>query len=777
MSGQIQPRNIGALTPPGGMRLPMATTPQMTPKEMLGILRRHIWLVVILTMLMSVLSVGAWFVKKTFWPEYTASSGVEVLPQGVTDPMQIEQTSVNKDVQFQFRNFKAAMLTSPSTLEEFLKRDDVRNMAWYKQFQKSWIKRKFAPVLARLSKQTNGNGNNQIGVQGDHGKAMVRAMRDLKKNLDVAPLRDATYIRVGMTCSGGQGQRESAQIVNLLIQMFYQQQDEAAKKDFRQRIVQLNNQQAEIQNEITTLDRELDRIRRLKPVANLGGNRFRDFLEEKLGSLETEVSRLEGEVQRLNSLLESAKRRAEGEYDEVVREMIERDSVATTMRQRISYLEVQQAEMLARFGENHTRVKEIRNSLRQAREDLAYRQKEIGDIERKRIFIITNDEVAASTKQLETRQLELGRARTEHEQLGEIRASYDRVFVNREDKQRLLDAINTQIEKVKALTNDPELSKIKPMQSALEPRERSAPRLALYLPGGLFLGLALGIGLAFAIELLNDLVRTPRDVMRHLHVPLLGMICHAEDDHDLDGIDLYHVVRQAPYSITSECYRQLRTNLKLSGAVETQKVLLVTSTGPGDGKTSVALNMTSTFVADDQRVLLIDANFRRPTTSLSQLREAGDSSDSHPDFGLSNYLMGQCQEEQSIIRSSGIEDFDIVDAGPLPANPGELLGSERMKKLLEYARTAYDYVILDGPPLLVSDAKTLAAIVDGTVVVFNAETTKRGAAQRALRELRTINANIIGTVLMGVKTMKGGYFEEMFRTYQKYQQVSIRPAV
>ncbi|MBN1817071.1 MAG: polysaccharide biosynthesis tyrosine autokinase [Sedimentisphaerales bacterium] len=780
MSGQIQPRNTGAITSPGGPRSPMMITPQITPKEILGILRRHIWMIVILTMLFSVLFLGLWFAKKTCWPEYTAVSGIDVLPQGLTDPMEIGQPSINRDVQFQFRNTKAEMLKSPGTLEEFIKLDTIQDLAWYKQFHKSRWKRFSGPILSLFTKNGNGNENGEGHDEADQAKAVIRALKDLQKNLSIVAQRDATYIRVAMTCSGSKGKQECAEVVNRLIDMFYQQEDGRAKADFRARITQLNKQQGDLQKEITDLDRELDRFRRQAPIAqiaNLGGNQFRDFLDEKLGNLETDVSRLEGEVKRFSSLLESARRRAEGEYDEVVRELIERDPVATTMRQRIALLEVQQAEMLARFGENHTRVMEIRNSLRQAREDLAYRQNEIGDIERKRIYIVTNDEVAASMEELTSRQEELRKSREEHAVLSGIRDQYDRTYVKREDRQQLLQSINTQIEKVKALIDDPELSKIKPMLRAIPPRERSAPNLLFYLSMGIFFGLALGVGLAFAIEMLNDLVRTPSDVMRHLHVPLLGMICHAEDDHDLEGIDLYHVVRQAPYSVTSECYRQLRTNLKLSGTVDTQKVLLVTSAGPGDGKTSVALNMTTTFVADDQKVLLIDANFRRPTTSLSQLREAENGTDSHPDFGLSNYLMGQCQEEQSIIRSSGIEDFDIVDAGPLPANPGELLGSDRMMKLLDYARTAYDYVVLDGPPLLVSDAKTLAAIADGTVLVFNAATTKRGAAQRALRELRAINANVIGTVLMGVKTMKGGYFEEMFRTYQKYQQVPVRPAV
>jgi capsular exopolysaccharide synthesis family protein len=239
----------------------------------------------------------------------------------------------------------------------------------------------------------------------------------------------------------------------------------------------------------------------------------------------------------------------------------------------------------------------------------------------------------------------------------------------------------------------------------------------------------------------------------------------------VEGVDLCHVVRQAPYSIMSECYRQFRTNLRLSGSGESHKTLLVTSGRAGDGKTSVAVNMSATFIAEDKKVLFIDANFRRPSTAtLFPRTEADGSVAEHVDFGLSNYLMGQC-EYNDIARTSGIEGFDIIDSGPLPSNPAEILGSANMTKLLQQSRELYDYVVIDGPPLLISDAKILASAADGTIVVFNAE------AQRTLRELRDINANLIGSILVGVRSMKGGYFQEVYRSYQAYQQIQVAQPV
>jgi len=135
--------------------------------------------------------------------------------------------------------------------------------------------------------------------------------------------------------------------------------------------------------------------------------------------------------------------------------------------------------------------------------------------------------------------------------------------------------------------------------------------------------------------------------------------------------------------------------------------------------------------------------------------------------------MNQCGVEEAI-RSSGIEGLDVIYSGPLPAHPAELLGSPRMQGLLKELRKNYDNVIVDGPPvLLVSDATVLAGVVDATILVFNASATSRGAAQRTIRELKNVNAKIVGCVLFAARAMKGGYFQEQFKSYRRYQKAQL----
>ena len=257
--------------------------------------------------------------------------------------------------------------------------------------------------------------------------------------------------------------------------------------------------------------------------------------------------------------------------------------------------------------------------------------------------------------------------------------------------------------------------------------------------------------------------------MKFVNIPLLGMITHKDLDDATRNVDMWQVVRQSPFSMMSECYRQIRTNLKLSADSDSQKVIFIASGSAGEGRTTVAANITTTFVAEGKRVLLIDANFRRP----SSYKIFPNSNEHHGgteknDKGLSGYLIGNYSVEE-IIRPTGIDGTDVIDSGLLPANPAELLGGERMTELIRYAKEHYDRVIIDGPPMLVSDANALASQADGTVLVFNAAITRRGTAKRIVRELRGINTNILGAVLIGVRALKGGYFREMFELYEEYQ--------
>lgn len=139
--------------------------------------------------------------------------------------------------------------------------------------------------------------------------------------------------------------------------------------------------------------------------------------------------------------------------------------------------------------------------------------------------------------------------------------------------------------------------------------------------------------------------------------------------------------------------------------------------------------------------------------------------------------MGLCSFDDAR-KSDVMQGLDLIESGPLPSNPAELLGSYQMEQLINDRRKSYDYIIIDSPPvLLVSDVKVLSRFVDGSILVFNAGMTRRGAALRTIRELKEVNTVVTGCVLFAVRSMKGGYFRKQFKLYRQYQTAQLAHSV
>jgi capsular exopolysaccharide synthesis family protein len=727
---------------------------EMTPREIFGILRRHVWMIMVMSIFGTIIGGAAWFLCNRYIPRYTSMRAIDVDPPIEMDPMEITSVQPQKDIYYQFRFTKASLIKQQNMLINLLEQPKVRETSWFKQYAK-----------------VDSKGQ----IIGDVDKAITEALKKLEDDLGASAPRDNNYLLISMSCRSAKDARD---IVDEMVRIFLRQQQELAQSGLKLELAQLKTQRDTIQAKLNQIEASLESIRAGTRFArlNLGENQqFRDYMDEKLADLERQFSQLDSQKSQLESIIATLQARATAaDFDEVVKEQVENDPIARQMRDNIASMEPFLDRQLARFGEDHRLVKQTQASLKKMYADYEERQRAIGDILRQSNRINAEDNMAALTKQLDTTTQQLNSARAEYKEIDRIRSEYAKYEQQREENQTLLEDMNTLIEKKNAQHDNPRLSKLASPYAALDPREVSFPRWQLFFPGGFVLGLLAGLGLAFLVEMMNDLVRAPSDVMRHLKIPLMGMICHVNDDDDANDIDLYHVVRQAPYSMVSEGYRQLRTNLRLSGSGGAMnKILCITSGQGGDGKTTVAVNLASTLLMEGRRVLLVDANFRRPSTIRLFPRLQANGTAEMSDVGLSNYLMGQCVNEAQVIRDGGLEGLFLIDSGPLPPNPAELFSGERMKTLMDYCKSQFDYVIVDGPATLVSDAKTLAAQADATLVVLNASETHRGAAVRILRELRDIHANVVGAVLMGVKSRKGGYFREVYRSYQEYQRVQV----
>lgn len=199
------------------------------------------------------------------------------------------------------------------------------------------------------------------------------------------------------------------------------------------------------------------------------------------------------------------------------------------------------------------------------------------------------------------------------------------------------------------------------------------------------------------------------------------------------------IAKLNPRSPISEQYRTIRTNLQFSSIDNELNTILVTSSGPEEGKSITVANLAVVYAQQGKRVLLIDADLRKPTVHytfrLNNIR------------GLSNILVGETKLGDTVVRSD-VEHLDILTCGPIPPNPSELLGSRRMEIMIEHAKGIYDVILFDTPPILaVTDAQILASFVDGTLLVIRSDQTEYEAAIKAKEALLQSKAKLLGTVL------------------------------
>jgi capsular exopolysaccharide synthesis family protein len=245
---------------------------------------------------------------------------------------------------------------------------------------------------------------------------------------------------------------------------------------------------------------------------------------------------------------------------------------------------------------------------------------------------------------------------------------------------------------------------------------------------------------------------------------LLGMLPHENDDPEATGARLPLVIFDAPNSMLAEQFRQLRSRLQYAASLDTTRSMLVTSAGGGDGKTVVATNLAAGLALNGRRILLVDANFRRP-----ELHNVFGVSN---DTGFSDVLNSLDQFEQCVLEST-VPNLSVLPSGPRPGNPTELLESQLLIDFIDRALEEYDHVIFDTGPLpLVSETVALAPRVDGVVTVVRASRNSRGLLQRVRDTLRQVKAEHIGVVLNAVRSHAGGYYGRNILDYYKYQNGS-----
>ena len=286
---------------------------------------------------------------------------------------------------------------------------------------------------------------------------------------------------------------------------------------------------------------------------------------------------------------------------------------------------------------------------------------------------------------------------------------------------------------------------------------RFKPNLTKNLALGLLAGLLLGVLLAFVLEFLDDTLKTPDDVEQKLKLSVLGIIPKLGPKENVAeaGAD--------PRSAFSEAYRSVRTALQFATEHGVPRSLLVTSSSPGEGKSTTALALARKLSQMGKRVLLVDADMRNPSLHKTLgLR---------PDVGLSNVLAGASTLSEAV-QESGEEGLSVIFSGPLPPNPAELLSGSKFISLLTVGSERYDHIVIDGPPVLgLADAPILANAVEATVLVVTSGKTRISTGQAALKRLVAARGHLVGALLTKYDARNAAYGYQ----YEAYYAYGGRP--
>jgi polysaccharide biosynthesis transport protein len=310
-------------------------------------------------------------------------------------------------------------------------------------------------------------------------------------------------------------------------------------------------------------------------------------------------------------------------------------------------------------------------------------------------------------------------------------------------------------------------SNIQVVDPAETPQGPILPQVQRDLMMSGFGGLVLALVLAFGFEYFDSRIKSPDEVKTHLDLPFLGMI---------PAVSVKEASGEAPMlqdsvpPAFSEAIRAVRTAILFSSADEGSRSLVITSTGPHEGKTLVSSSLAITLAQAGQKTLVIDADMRRPRMheALGRPQEPG----------LSNVLVGDTKLSDAA-RATSVPNLTLLAAGHIPPNPAELLGSKKYEELLAQLRRMYDWVVIDAPPVMpVTDAALVAHTAGGVLFVVGSEMTPRQNAAAAIEQLRGANARFVGVVLNRVNIQRHSYYYSPYyrKEYGKYYQRSTSKA-
>jgi capsular exopolysaccharide synthesis family protein len=411
-------------------------------------------------------------------------------------------------------------------------------------------------------------------------------------------------------------------------------------------------------------------------------------------------------------------------------------------KSKLADLLADKTRLSARYLPNHPEIQKLDIQIRNARETLT--------AQRARVIETVRNEYETAVAQERSFSGSLEQQKNEAMELDRKSGDYNVLERQAESDRQLWQSLLKQQKELQVVSNS-RSNNVQLMDRAEVPGTPFSPNARREWFTALMAGLLVAFGLAFGIEYLDDTVKTPEDISKRFGLPLLGLVPA------IRGSRVPLLSETVPHDF-GEAFRSLRTSLVFTAGAGESRVIAVTSSQPLEGKTTTACNLATALALGGSRVLLIDADMRRP--GLHQIMGVENA------VGLSHLLAGQSRVREAVQRTAEPNLF-VMTAGHTPPNPSELLASERMKSFIaNLSQGPFEWIVLDTPPVLaVTDAVILAGAVSAVVFVVGSEMTRRVHAERALATLRAGKPRSIGVVLNRVDFDRNKYYYSRYYGY------------
>ncbi len=549
----------------------------------------------------------------------------------------------------------------------------------------------------------------------------------------------------------------AAQVVNTLMHTYVEQNFKTRFESTMQASDWLSKQLVDLQIKVETSQEKLVKYQKEHDI--LGIDEKTNIITSKLDELNkgltaAEAERMEKEsVYRLvqNNDTDAASAAAIDANNAQPNSSNVTSTLLEKLREQEADLKIQIAQLSTQFGPSYPKLAQLNNQLKEVDTQ--------AQAELRKVSSRLHGDYLAALQREQMLHEAMEKQKQEANKLNESAIEYSLLKRDLETNRTLYEGLLERLKQA-GVTAGLRSNNFRIVDAARKPTDPAAPNIPRNLTFALALGLTTGLGLAFILEALDNTVRTPEQAQVISSLPSLGMIPLGSLIGEVGATRLtvaasreaVELVTQArPQSQMAESYRALRTSLLLSTSGAPPKVILITSALPQEGKTTTSLNTAIVLAQKGSRVLLIDADLRRP--SVHKALKLG------PRTGLSNVLTGSAQLHQATVRSTLVPTLFVLPAGTPPPNPAELLASSNMRDILNELREQYDHIVIDTPPALsVTDAVILSTSADSVVLVIRSGQTTRQALRRARDLLVRVNARIAGVLLNAADLKSADYY-------------------